>query len=166
MKKGLIAITFPDINGATQMLDALNKSMQGDLAHSSNVLIVEKDARGDLKIKKSSPVVNGMPTCCELNFVVGLLLRGAVAKDLFGEAVGTLLMHPINLGISPEKIEKLTKDLALGNSVLFVQDCSRLNGTFEFAFNPANGSLHDLAMSDTAIQDVQIMSSTLNHYWT
>lgn len=165
MNKGLIAITFPDINGATKMLDALNKSIQGDLAQSNSVLIVEKDGQGNLKTKKSPPSVNGIPTCCELNFVVGLLFRGTIATDLFGEATGTLLMHPINLGISPEKIEHLTNDLALDNSVLFIQDCSSLNGTFEAAFNQANGSLHDLSMSDAVIQDVQIMSSTLNYYW-
>lgn len=165
MKKGLVAITFPDINGARQMLGALNKSIQGDIAQSSSFLIVEKDTQGNLKIKKSSSAVNGMPTCYELNFVVGLLLRGSVATDVFGEAVGTLLMHPINLGISSEKTEDLTNDLALGSSVLFVQDCSSLNGTFEATFNQANGKLHDLSMSESAIQDVRIMSSTLNYYW-
>lgn len=165
MNKGLIAITFPDINGATQMLDALNKSIQGDLAQSNSVLVVEKDGQGGLKIQKTPPSANGLPTCGELNFVVGLLLKGSIATDLFGEATGTLLMHPINLGISPEKIEHLTKDLALDSSVLFIQDCSSLNGTFEATFNQTCGNLHDLSMSETAIREVKILSSTLNHYW-
>ena len=52
MNKGLIAITFPDINGANQMLDALNKSIQGDISQISDVLIIEKDTCGNLKTKK------------------------------------------------------------------------------------------------------------------
>jgi len=165
MNKGLIAITFSNNNGATQMLDALNESIQGDLAQSSGVLIIEKDEQGNLKTKTSHASVNGHPTCCELNFVVGLLLKGSVAIDFFGEATGTLLMHPIDLGISPEEIEYLANDLASDSSVLFIQDCSSLNGTFEATFNQTSGILHDLSMSETALREVRILSSTLDHYW-
>jgi len=74
-------------------------------------------------------------------------------------------MHPIDLGISPEEIEHLTNDFASDSSVLFIQDCSSLNGTFESTFNQTSGILHDLSMSEIALREVQILSSTLNHYW-
>lgn len=165
MEKGMIAITFPDIKGAAQMLNTLNDATQGDITQANNVLIIEKDKQGNLKTIKSPSNAANDCACCELNFVVGLLLRGSVATDLLGEAAGTLLIHHINLGLDPEAIVLLTKDISAGSSVLFVQDCSRLNGTFETVFSQANGKLHDLSLSAPVIQEVQILSSTLNHYW-
>lgn len=165
MNKGLIAITFPDINGANQMLDALNKSIQGDITQISDVLIIEKDTGGNLKTKKPPRLAKGTPACCDLNFVVGLLLRGSVAKDLLGEAAGTLLHHQIDLGIAPQNKDRLTADMDANSSILFIQNCSNLNGTFEAIFHQSDGKLHDLSMSDHAIQGVKIMSSTLDYYW-
>lgn len=165
MNTGLIAITFPDITGASRMREALNKSIQGDHSKSSNVLVVEKDQQGNLKARKTADLADVTPTCCELSFVVGLLLRGSVAKDLLGEAVGTLLIHKIDLGISDMKIKLLTTDMDANSSILFIQDCSGLDGTFEGVFGQSGGNLHDLSMNDSAIQEVQIMSSTLQNYW-
>ncbi|MFO7679175.1 MAG: hypothetical protein R6X34_03915 [Chloroflexota bacterium] len=165
MKTGLIAITFPDVTGASRMCEALNKSIEGDLSKSSNVLVVEKDQQGNLKVNKTTELAKGAPTCCELSFVVGLLLRGSVAKDLLGEAAGTLLIHNIDLGIPTRKTNQLTADMAAKSSVLFIQNCSNLNGTFEAVFSQSEGKLHDLPMNDPAIQEVKIMSSTLDYYW-
>ena len=165
MQKGLIAITFPDINGAVQMLDAFNKSIQGDFIQTNTALIVEKDKHDNLEVKKSTNPTKGAPVCCEIYLVVGLLLKGSVADDLLGTAAGALLLHHVDLGISLETIALFTNDFISNSSVLFMQDCSSLNGTFEAVFNQANGKIHDLSMNESAIQEVQIMSSTLNYYW-
>jgi uncharacterized membrane protein len=147
------------------MLDALNKSIQGDISQISDVLIIEKDTYGNLKTKKPPRQAKGAPACCDLNFVVGLLLKGSVAKDLLGEAAGTLLHHQIDLGIAPQNTDRLTADMDANSSILFIQNCSNLNGTFEAVFSQSEGKLHDLTMSDPAIQEVKIMSSTLDYYW-
>ena len=165
MKTELVAITFPNENGAEGLLKTLERLMQEHLIESKNATIVSKDFQGNLRVQRSAPISQNSGKCCELGFIVGLLLRGAIADELLGEASGTFFVHQVDLGIPQEKIELMTHDMVAGGSVLFLRDCSSLNGTFEHICAQANGKLHYLPLPGQTATEVNIMVSTLNHYW-
>ena len=164
-KTGFVAITFPDDPGAKRLCNALDEWLRTGLIEVQHAIVVEKDRHGNLKTKIINDLAVGGTQSCLLDFVVGLLLGGSVADELLGGAAGTLLSHDIDLGIPQAKIDKMILDMAAGSSTLFIQDCSNLTGAFHAPFSQANGKFHDLPMREQAFQAVQIMASTLPHYW-
>ncbi len=165
MQTRIVAITFPDEKGAEDLLEILERLMQDDLIESKNAIIVSKDYQGNLQILRSATVTKNSGKCCELGFIVGLLLRSPIADELLGKASGTLLLHQIDLGIPQENIELMVRDMVAGGSVLFLRDCTSLNGTFEHICKQANGKLHNLPITGQTATEVNIMVSTLKHYW-
>lgn len=163
VKTGLVAITFPDLKGADQLLKNLLKLMKEDSVEFHNLIVVKKNKKGAFQVIKSieSDTIN----CYPLDFVVGLLLRGSIADKLLGSAAATLLAHPIDLGMPQKNVDMLFHDLGAGSSVLFLQDCANFNGLFKRAFDQSNGKLHNLSMTRQAITEINIMVSTLRHYW-
>jgi uncharacterized membrane protein len=162
VKTGLTAVTFPTIKGANKMLDSL---VVDNLIEPINALIIEKNRRGELKVKKSIKQTENAPKCSELCFVVALLLRGSVAADLLGGAASTLLANPIELGIAQEKIDEIVEDMVTGSSVLFVLDHPSLKQVVPPNLSQTNGKRYDFSMMEKVMQKVQIMSSTLDYYW-
>ena len=56
MKTELVAITFPNENGAEGLLKTLERLMQEDLIESKNAIIVSKDFQGNLRVQRSAPI--------------------------------------------------------------------------------------------------------------
>lgn len=165
VKIGFTAVTFPTIDGAKKMLEALYNLADNNFIEPFNAIVVEKNKQGQLKVKKTSSQTKGAPKCSELGFVVGLLFQGSVADDLLGGAAGTLLAHHIELGIAQEKIDRIVGDVVAESSVLFVLDYPGLKDISPAALNQNNGRRYDFSLTEKVWQDVKIMSSTLDHYW-
>lgn len=164
MHMNVVAITFPDANGAARLLEGiagLSRSVQSDGA-----VVLVKEGNGRFAVQE---VVNPTWQAARVGppaFIAGLLLGGTIANELFGEASGPLLANQLDLGIPESKKNELTHDLVQCQSILFMQDLTHLNGTFHRVFDQSGGRLHDLPLTEKASKEVKIITSTLPYYWS
>lgn len=161
MQIEIIAATFSDSTGAKQMCHALCKILQG----SYEIVVVTRDEQGSLSVTNHLFSQNQSTRVDLTGFVAGIMLGGTVADSLFGSASGALLAHPVDLGISERDKINFSRDINSSHSILFMQHHTHMNGSLQHLSDQTGGTLHYLAMSNRTAIEINIMTSTLSHYW-
>jgi uncharacterized membrane protein len=166
MKTGIAVVTFQDTEGAGKLLDMLKDLEKQKLIELDDAVIVVKDADGEVKVKETTDLTKakGAAKGGTLGFVVGLMMGGPIGGVLLGAAAGALLARKVDLGIPKGKIDVLVEEMVAGSSALFVQGTSKREGVMRAAMLQANGTLHELELTEQAVVDVQNIAETRDYY--
>jgi len=166
MKTGIAVVTFQDTEGAGKLLDMLKDLEKQKLIELDDAVIVVKDAGGEIKVKETKDLTKakGAAKGGTLGFVVGLMMGGPIGGVLLGAAAGALLSRKVDLGVPKGKIDVLSEEMVDGSSALFVQGTSKREGVMHAAMVQANGTLHELELSDQGVVDVQKAAAAHNYY--
>jgi uncharacterized membrane protein len=166
MKTGIAVVTFQDTEGAGKLLDMLKDLEKQKLIELDDAVIVVKDTDGEVKSKETKDLTKakGAAKGATLGLVIGLMVGGPIGGVLLGAAGGALLSRKVDLGIPQGKIDLLVAELVNGSSALFVQGTSKREGVMRAAMVQANGTLHELEMTEQAVVDVGTVAATHNYY--
>jgi uncharacterized membrane protein len=83
---------------------------------------------------------------------------------LLGAAAGALLSRKVDLGVPKGKIDVLVEEMVDGSSALFVQGTSKREGVMRSAMVQANGTLHELELTEQGVVNVQNVAETRDYY--
>jgi uncharacterized membrane protein len=166
MKTGIAVVTFQDTEGAGKLLDMLKDLEKQKLIELDDAVIVVKDTDGEVKVKETKDLTKakGAAKGGTLGFVVGLMMGGPIGGVLLGAAAGALLSRKVDLGVPKGKIDVLVEEMVDGSSALFVQGTSKREGVMRSAMVQANGTLHELELSDQGVVDVNQVAMAHNYY--
>jgi uncharacterized membrane protein len=125
----LIAVAYPDINRAEQVLETLGQMRSAQLIDLEDACYVTKDAQGKIKLHqgvnltamgaKSGAVWGGL-----WGFLFGLLVLQPIAGAAIGAGIGAgsgaLVGKLSDYGIDDQFIKRLTASLTPNSSAIFV----------------------------------------------
>ena len=165
MKTGIAVVTFQDTEGAGKLLDMLKDLEKQKLIELDDAVVVVKDADGEIKVKETTDLTKakGAAKGGTLGLVVGLMLGGPIGGVLLGAAAGALASRKVDLGIPKGKVDLLSEEMVDGSSALFVQGTSKREGVMRAAMLQANGSLHELELTEDAVVNVQNIGATRDY---
>jgi uncharacterized membrane protein len=165
MKTGIAVVTFQDTEGAGKLLDMLKDLEKQKLIELDDAVVVVKGADGEVKVKETTDLTKakGAAKGGTLGFVVGLMMGGPIGGVLLGAAAGALLSRKVDLGIPKGKIDLLIEEMVDGSSALFVQGTSKREGVMRAAMQQANGTLHELELTEQAVVNVQNIAATRDY---
>jgi uncharacterized membrane protein len=165
MKTGIAVVTFEDTEGAGKLLEMLKDLEKQRLVELDDAVVVVKDADGEIKVKETTDLTQakGAAKGGTLGFVVGLMMGGPIGGVLLGAAAGALLSRKVDLGIPKGKIDLLVEEMVDGSSALFVQGTSKREGVMRAAMVQANGTLHELELTEDAVVNVQNIAATRDY---
>jgi len=118
----LLVITFKNIDGAGQVLEALEAEEHDHDISLDDTAVVRKDQDGTIHVDnevdrgvKVGAIGGGL-----LGLVVGFLFGGPIASLALGTIAGALGGDLANLGIDQRFIDDVSAELEPGGSALFV----------------------------------------------
>lgn len=166
MKTGIAVVTFQDTEGAGNLLGLLRDLEKQRLIELDDAVVVVKDADGEVKVQESTDLTKakGAAKGATLGLVIGLMVGGPIGGVLLGAAGGALLSRKVDLGIPQGKIDVLVSEMVDGTSALFVQGTSKREGVMRAAMVQANGTLHELELTEQGVVDVQNIAAAHNYY--
>jgi len=166
MQTGIAVVTFQDTEGAGKLLDILHDLQKQKLVELDDAVMIVKEADGKVKVKESTDLTKakGAAKGGTLGFVVGLMMGGPIGGVLLGAAAGALLSRKVDLGIPKGKIDVLVGEMVDGSSALFVQGTSKREGVMRAAMVQANGTLHELELTEQGVVNVQNVAETRDYY--
>lgn len=166
MKTGIAVVTFQDTEGAGKLLDMLKDLEKQKLVELDDAVIVIKDADGEIKVKETKDLTKakGAAKGATLGLVIGLMMGGPIGGVLLGAAGGALLSRKVDLGVPKGKIDVLVGEMVDGSSALFIQGTSKREGVMRAAMLQANGTLHELELTEDGVVNVQNIAETRDYY--
>ncbi len=117
----LIAIVYPDINTAEEVLNEMQTMQSKYLIDIDDASIVTKDEKGKIKIHQTSrPVAGGTAGGAFWGLLIGALFLAPIFGLLLGAGTGALAGKLAEAGVDKNFTKSVGDKLKPGNSALFV----------------------------------------------
>jgi uncharacterized membrane protein len=117
----LVAIVYPNINTAEEVLDALQRLQKKLLIDINDATFVTKDNNGKVKIHQTGHYVAGGATGGAVwGLLIGMLFFAPIFGLLLGAGTGALAGKFAESGIDKGFAKEVQKKLKSGSSALFI----------------------------------------------
>ncbi len=157
MSSQIAIITFDSEDKAKEVYESLKKMQKEKLIDLKEAVIVDKDEKGKLKVKESVEFSKkrGAVTGGALGFIIGLMIGGPIGGMLLGGVAGYFTGKKLDFGISKDKIDAVSADMANSSSALFLQFESIENKAAVSALmRDSGGKLYEFDLSDDHEADI------------
>lgn len=150
MGSAIIIVTFDDMESAGEALKTLESWQKDHEIELGDAVTVVKDEEGEVKIKQTEDFTpkRGAIAGGTAGLIVGTIAGGPIGGLLLGAAAGALAGKKLDLGISDDQIDMVSKGLHEASSAIFVQVKSGNKDMLAAAFRESGGTLHELSISD------------------
>ncbi len=151
MSSRIAIVTFEDMDGADQVLEALEKLQKEDMVELSDAVTVVKDESGHIKVSETTDFTKGRGavTGGALGLIIGIIVGGPIVGLLLGAGAGALLSKKIDLGISEDKIEAVADSMAESSSAIFLEiQSDKGEDLLRALMQDHSGTPHEIEITD------------------
>ncbi len=153
----LVVVLFDDTTQAEEMNKALEGLVESKVLHLSDVVIVSRNAEGELEVNQTvhNEKRSGTTKGAVFGTIIGVIVGGPVLGLAGGAAIGRWIGKHTDLGIDNATIESISNALNNGQSALFAMGSAKMPGPVKEVFSKFDGTIVQTTLDTEATEQLQ-----------